>query len=251
MPVGLPLLWLDRVFTGLSWPIPAGVLGDGLPEIAVLPRQLRLLLLRNADDYALRDAVWQGILARARAPGGAGYRLVAVGLALPGLRGYRRRIRVRDVQDIADVQADVLAGFLTRLDVVDPATPNLAGRLIDTAIGYAARRYAADAMLPQPRSADIPDASTSDNVMASPGGAEVALRRAAARLAAAGTPLTALDLALIARTRLDGQHLNAVAADLGLSAEALYKRRRRAEARLAAHLRQHTRATAPDTARAG
>ena len=61
-----------------------------------------------------------------------------------------------------------------------------------------------------------------------------ALEGVASEVAAAGPRLDPQGLELIARTLLDRQDLADAAADLGLSVQAAYKRRQRAEARIAA-----------------
>jgi DNA-directed RNA polymerase specialized sigma24 family protein len=58
----------------------------------------------------------------------------------------------------------------------------------------------------------------------------------AARLARTGQRIHPADLELIAATRIDHRPLAEVAADLGISVDAAYKRRQRAEHRLAAVL---------------
>ena len=78
---------------------------------------------------------------RGGGPDAAGYRLLAVGLALLGLGGWRRRIRVVTAQDVPDIHADLVVGFFTRLSTIDTRRANIAGRLIDSAIGYAALCY--------------------------------------------------------------------------------------------------------------
>jgi hypothetical protein len=141
IPRALSLEWLDEVFLDLDWTIPAGTLAPDLPETAVTPAELRQFLLDEATSYSTRDAIWTGIVAKARGPDSSSYQLIALGLALPGLKGFRRHIRVTDSQDLLDVQGDLLCGFLTRLATIDTTKRNIAGRLIDGAIGHAARRY--------------------------------------------------------------------------------------------------------------
>jgi len=235
IPGGLLLDWLDTVFADLTWPIPAGSLAPGLPATAVLPRQLRQLLLAEATGYDTRDAIWAGIVARSRQPEARGTGSPRSAWTSPGCAaGCASGSGSGTPQDLPDVHADLVCGFLTRLATIDTSGRNIAGRLIDSAIGHAARRYAA--RLDRPRPTDLAtDANITRPLRPRPGNPEVALRRVAARLAHAGTPVSARDVELIARTRLESDTLLAAAADLGLTAEAAYKRRQRAEHRIAAH----------------
>ena len=173
--------------------------------------------------------------ARGTGPDAAGYRFLAVGLALYGLGGWGRRVRVWSAQEVPDIHADLVTGFLTRLENVDTDRANIAGRLIDSAIGYAARRHRTHQARPRPVDPNLrpgPDTHT-------PGrdaGLQACLQRAADRLADLGHPIHPDDLELIAATRIDRHPLSQVAADLGVSVDAAYKRRQRAERRFAAIL---------------
>jgi DNA-directed RNA polymerase specialized sigma24 family protein len=243
-PAGPLLAGVDRVFADLDWTIPAGRLAPGIPPRPVRPAALRRWLLATTTSYHERDAAWAGVVTTTRQPGpdGQAYRLLALGLALVGLQGFRRRIRIWDAQDVPDLTADLIAGFYTRLAIIDTSAPNIAGRLIDSAIGYAARRYRHHQSRPRPTPAvTSPDTGPLPAISA-PGwgagcgreaGMDGALRAAAARLAACGQELHPLDLELIAATRIDRRTLRDVAADLALGVDAAYKRRQRAEHRLA------------------
>jgi hypothetical protein len=257
-----PLLeWLDDAVDHWTWGAERDAFGPGIPPAAMTATGLRRWLLADSTPYPTRDRAWAHVIIQARGIGSDGsrddeqaraYRLLALGLALPGLRGYRRRIPVRGVQDVADVHADIVTGFLIRLDSIDPTGHNLAGRLIDSAIGYAARRH-------QLRPADPLVVPVDPEVLTTltgrlPGqysdagtdGADVhgetlqdCLARHAGRLRAVGARLPDLDLELIARTRLDGVPITEAAARLGIPLQAAYKRRQRAEQRLSVAL-QHS-----------
>lgn len=234
-PAGLLLDQLGRAFTGLDWIIPAGGLAEGVPPRAMHPVALRGWLLSDATSYGQRDAAWAAVVAAARGSGSdaAGYRLLAVGLALLGLGGWRRRIRVVTAQDVPDIHADLVVGFFTRLNTIDTRRANIAGRLIDSAIAHAALRYRRHHTRPRPLDPHrAPVAQSGRDV-----GLQAGLHAAAVRLARTGQRIHPRDLELIAATRIDGRPLTAVASDLGISVDAAYKRRQRAETRLAAVLR--------------
>ena len=246
-----PLLdQLGRAFTRLDWILPAGSLADGVPPRAMHPQVLRAWLLSEGTGYAQRDAAWAAVVTAARGPGpdAAAYRLLAVGLAGLGLGGWRRRIPVVAAQDVPDVHADLVVGFFTRLATIDTGRGNIAGRLVDSAIGYAAARHRRHHARPRPV-----DASWwSGTAWAGRDtGLQASLHTAAARLARSGRRLHPRDLELVAATRIDGRPLADVAADLGLSVDAAYKRRQRAEHRLATVLRPSLAPPAAPAAPAG
>jgi DNA-directed RNA polymerase specialized sigma24 family protein len=242
-----PLLeWLDDAFASWDWPLGNNHFAPDVPERITTPTALRRWLLAASTDYATRDQVWAQIVTASRCGFEAGeYRFLAVGLALAGLRNYRRRIHVRHVGDLPDVHADLVAGFLTRLASIDTGSRNVAGRLIDSAIGYAARRYRDHQSRPLP---SAPATLTTLTAGSADGGFTRDPRRAdptaepaervlledlAARLQHGGVRVSVDDLELIAVTRAAGRSLAEAAAELGIPAEAAYKRRRRAEQRLA------------------
>jgi DNA-directed RNA polymerase specialized sigma24 family protein len=237
-PAGLLLDQLGRAFTGLDWIIPAGGLADRLPPRAMHPVTLRGWLLSETTSYGQRDAAWAAVVGAARGPGpdAASYRLLAVGLAVLGLGGWRRRIHAVTAQDVPDIHADLVVGFFTRLNSIDTRRANIAGRLIDSAIGYAALRYRRHHTRPRPVDPHRTPATVRSGRDA---GLQACLNAAAARLARTGQRIHPRDLELIAATRIDHRPLAQVAADLGISVDAAYKRRQRAEHRLATVLHPH------------
>jgi hypothetical protein len=255
VPAGLPLDGLETAFTRLRWTIPADELAAGLPPQAMVPRQLRQYLARTTTSYELRDQAWVAVVTRARGdhPTGPAYRLVAVGLALAGLRRFRRRIQVHQTQELPDVHADLIEGFLIRLATIDTNRRNIAGRLIGSAIGHAARRHRD--RHDQPPAAEIDQTSPAPltrRLWPHPESVEVCLYQTAARLAATDPTAPPIDpdtLTLIVLTRIDGHHMETALAILNtqpgrehkLPLEAAYKRRQRAEQRLAALLAPHPR----------
>jgi DNA-directed RNA polymerase specialized sigma24 family protein len=253
-PAGLLLDQLGRVFTGLDWVIPAGGLAEGVPPRAMHPVALRGWLLSGATSYAQRDAAWAAVVAAVREGGSdaAEYRVLAVGLALLGLGGWRRRIWVVTAQDVPDIHADLMVGFLTRLNTIDTRRANIAGRLIDSAIGYAALRYRSHHARPRPVDPQRSPPGRPGSAAGTESGLQACLQAAATRLAHTGQRIHPRDLELIAATRIDGRPLAQVAAGLGLSIDAAYKRRQRAEHRLATVLHPTSRPRpAAATSRAG
>ncbi|NBE85456.1 RNA polymerase sigma factor [Micromonospora rubida] len=96
----------------------------GLPQ-GVLPLPaLRDWLLRHPRAYTARDEVWRELIRRARLDG-PHWLVAAVGMALPALRQYAARLCEGYAGDPADVDAEILTGFLTalrdRADLTRPA----------------------------------------------------------------------------------------------------------------------------------
>ncbi|MFZ0160939.1 MAG: hypothetical protein WAL50_18055 [Kineosporiaceae bacterium] len=196
---------------------------DGLPDRPIAVDQLRRLLIDDATPRTVRDAAWREIVAMARG-GDPAWVLVTVGLALPGLRRRAGRLAFGWHGETADLDAELLAGFLDRLSTIDLDGSNICARLIDA--GARAVRRARnsvrdndvirvqDAWGPPPRPWGHPD---------------WVLTRALA--AAVIDPEECL---LISATRLDDVPLRVVAQRLGISVDLAASWRRDGERRLVA-----------------
>jgi hypothetical protein len=195
---------------------------DGLPQRILPLDELKQFLLREDVPRRVQDAAWRELVVRARRDGPA-WVIAAVGVAMPGLRAAAGRLATGWHGDTADLDADLLTGFLGRLQTVDVTQPRIIGRLIDAGIREVrkARRHDLDSdvvriegawSLPPQRPWDHPD---------------WVLARAVA--AAVISPDEQL---LISATRLDDEPVAPVAARLGISTECAYSRRRAAEQRL-------------------
>jgi hypothetical protein len=215
-------------------PRPLGLhasrLAPGLPDRLVPVTELRVLLLHPATSGAARNAVWAELVRRARAGGGDPAWTVALcGIALPGLRRAAGALAAGYRGDPADLQAEVLTGFLAELRTLDldrlEAVP-LASRLC-----WAARRAGehlafADAAWAA-RRADLDDQGDPPDMPW--GHPDLVLARAVRR-----GVLTAAQAELIGRNRLEGVPLSQIAAETGTSHSALCNRRKRAETAIAA-----------------
>ncbi|GIF98776.1 hypothetical protein Cci01nite_38700 [Catellatospora citrea] len=170
----------------------------------------------------MRDEVWRELVAAARS-GQPAWVVAAAGMALPGLR--RAATSLGPTRDSADLDAELLTGFLQALRTADLTGPYVCGRLI------AAGRRAALRL----RDADVRHACVSRNGFWSAPPArpwdhpDLVLVRAVT----AGV-ITAGEAALIGSTRLEQVPLATIAADAGISVAAARQRRHRAERRLAA-----------------
>jgi hypothetical protein len=229
-----PLDVLDASFRLLAaGPEPLAVhasrLAAGLPDRLVPVDELRVLLLHPATGGAARNAVWAELVRRARS-GDPAWTVAVCGMALPGLRRAAGALAAGYRCDPADLQAEVLAGFLAELRALDvdelEAVP-LASRLCWAArrageklaradAGWNARRRDLEGHDKAPAAAA---AGHPDFVLAA------AVRRGI---------LTRAQAELIGRSRLEGVPLRVIAAEAGITHTALCNRRKRAETVLAA-----------------
>ena len=201
----------------------AAELAAGLPDRPVPLGELRVLLLHPSTSARARNQVWAELVRRARA-GDPAWVIGLAGIAMPGLRRAAGSLAAAYRGDRADLQAEVLAGFLAALRALDlddlEAVP-LASRLCWAAwragqqharadAGWSARRAGLDAQGDGP---DLPWGHP-DFVLAA------AVRHHV---------LTRDQAALIGRNRLEGIPLSQIAAETGISHSALCNRRKRAE----------------------
>ncbi|GAA4888645.1 sigma-70 family RNA polymerase sigma factor [Saccharopolyspora cebuensis] len=228
-----------RAFTFLTTgPHPLALDGrefSGLPPRMVGLGEVRDRLLHRQCPLALRDRVWTHLVSRSRAEGGA-WTVACAGVALPALTTIAARLSARFAADPADLHSAVLAGFLAGVAEIDLDRPGIMNRLRWAAFraGHAALREALDA--PAPSTETPTGAPSGDRARtAEEGHPDLVLASAVA----AGV-VTRQEAEVISVTRLDGHPLRRVAAERGVSYEALKKQRARAEHRLADHLQHHS-----------
>jgi hypothetical protein len=229
--VEAPLLVAERAFALLvSGPAPLAVdgrlVGHGLPARPIALDELRAVLLHPATGLAARDTAWRLLVGRARTRG-PGWVVGAVGVALPALRSSA--VRLYRSTGHADVQAELLAGFVAALREVDLGPERVCARLCNAA--FVAARASV-------RAEDAERGGRVDTVIgpARPpvpwGHPDLVLARAVS----VGV-ITARDAQVIGVTRLEGVTLAAYAARTGASYEAVKRCRARAEKRLVAAIR--------------
>ena len=128
-----PLDSADFAFRALTEG-PAPLALDGryisteLPQRRIPLDELKRVLLRPSTGPAARDAAWAQLVWRARRRGPS-WVVGAVGVALPGLRRAAGRLTRGYRGDTADIDAEVLTGFLAALRTIDVAQPAIALRL--------------------------------------------------------------------------------------------------------------------------
>jgi hypothetical protein len=129
-----PLDAVDTAFAALTCdPQPlsldldqiADALGDdtGLRGGVIALPALRQWLLEHPRAYTVRDAVWRELIRRARLDGPS-WVIAATAMAMPALRRYAGQLHTGWAGDAADLDAEILTGFLTALrDRVELARP--------------------------------------------------------------------------------------------------------------------------------
>ena len=208
------LLALAGELLGSEW------LGCELSAVAV--RRLLLEPGRVAD----KDVMWRHLVARAREHGGL-WTLAAVGMAAPMLKRTAAIAAERfESMRKDDLAAEVLAGFLKHLAVMNLEQPGVCVRLRWATWRAVVKAGSAEAEAPIPneRATSMPPqlpVSHPDLVLA--------------RAERAGV-ITSAEADLIGMTRLDEMPLADAAECLGVTPNAAKIRRQKAEARLAAFL---------------
>jgi hypothetical protein len=198
----------------------------GLPQRLLELTALKQVLLSPAVTPAQRDAVWRALVVRSRddvAPPRV-WTVLAVGLALPGLTRVAGQLARGWPGDVADLDAEVLAGFLLRLQTLDLAGQRVLGRLLDAATraGRRARTDLGDGMTVR----------VDESWSAPPTQPSAHPDWVLARAVAAGV-LDRTEARLIGATRLEDVTLTDAAAALGLSVATASAWRATAEVRLA------------------
>ena len=199
----------------------------GLPPGALSPSGLTRHVL--ALPAAESDRLWRHLIERARA-GSSAWTVIAAGLALPGLAAARRRLSVGVEEELDDLEAELLAGFLAALHSGDTVADRVGARLV-YAGRAAGQRLRYRVLSERRRRATYDPAHLEQAVAADAGDAATAL--AAAR---EDGVVSAFDAELVARTRLERVPLVQVARELGVSYSTARRHRHRAQQRLKTHL---------------
>ncbi|MEV1321237.1 hypothetical protein AB0J14_34765 [Micromonospora arborensis] len=195
---------------------------DGLPDEILPLHRLRVLLLQPQTSVEVRDAVWRELVIRARRDGPA-WVVVAVGVALPGLRHIAGLLAAGWRGDTRDLDAELLVGFIERLATIDVEPPRVVGRLIDAGLRKARKARDADSdaqLIHTGVTGPIAPVQPWDHP-------DLVLARAVA----AGV-IDADEANLIAVTRLENATLAQAAARLGITASLASSWRLKAERRL-------------------
>jgi hypothetical protein len=223
-----PLDSADAAFRALTiGPQPlalhAAALAPGLPDRLVPLDEMRALLLHPATPARARNKVWAELVRRARS-GSPAWVVGLVGVAMPGLRRAAATLSGAYRGEPADLQIEILTGFLAALRALDPDDLGqipLASRLCWAAWRAGQALACADASYTA-RRRDLGDGYDAPCM---PWGRPDFVLAAAVRRGI----LTRAQAELIGRNRLEGIPLAQLASELGISHSALCNRRKRAE----------------------
>ncbi|BEL05715.1 hypothetical protein Q0Z83_039060 [Actinoplanes sichuanensis] len=211
---------------------PGPLVFDGRPVPGLPDRLLPLdelgTLLVAGTPAEVSDAVWRHLAGRARNDG-PGWVVGAVGVALPGLTRMAGRLSAGVPGLADDIDAELLAGFLTALRGADLQPPRVWLRLCWAAWRAGKRARTTDDLLELPP--DVPVGSRSPHRPY--GHPDIVLGRAVH----AGV-LTAEQADLIGATRLGDVLVEQIAVAGGETGSVVRMRRRRAELKLVAALRR-------------
>jgi hypothetical protein len=205
----------------------AAEVAAGLPDRLVPADELRVLLLHPSTSACARNQVWAELVRRARA-GDPAWTVALAGIAMPGLRRAAGSLAAAWRGDPADLQSEVLTGFLAAVRALDPgdleAVP-LASRLC-----WAGWRAGREMTL-----ADADWSARRRDLAEWRDGPDLPWRHPDFVLAAAVREgiLTRGQAALIGRNRLEGVPLKKISAETGIGYTTLYKRREKAEKAIA------------------
>ncbi|MDR7171730.1 hypothetical protein J2W56_005491 [Nocardia kruczakiae] len=177
------------------------------------------------------DAVWTQLIEAARTRDDTAV-LICAGAALPMLSAITAKLCGHWAYR-ADTEAMVLVAFLDAVSGLDVARPNVAYRLRWATFHRACPPVRERKAAPTPIDW-FPDSGHSGKAVSSPQGHPELLLA----LAVEEGVLTAAEAGLIIDTRLHPRRLKSIAAEAGIGYAAVAKRRRRAEHRLAAWLRE-------------
>ena len=202
----------------------AAKVAAGLPDRPVPLNELRVLLLHPSTSARARNQVWAELVRRARA-GDPAWIIGLAGIAMPGLRRAVGSLAAAYRGDPADLQSEVLTGFLAAVRALDPddlESVPLASRLCWAAwrAGQEHDDYAGAGWASRRR--DLAEWRDGPDL---PWGHPDFVLAAAVREGI----LTREQAALIGRNRLEGVPLSQIAAETGISHSALCNRRKKAE----------------------
>ncbi|MFD7706993.1 hypothetical protein [Streptomyces sp. NPDC059786] len=237
-----PLGELDQAFLALAHraeplTMPAHLVCD-TPDRAVWPvDRVRTHLAHPSTRPELREQTWREVIRRAHGLGEP-WDVVALAMTVPVLRRMLARLARPVHLERAEVEQEALAAVATALHTVDPGDERLDRELFSAAdravhrLVHAAHRRAAREIVPAAAHLDqlcsVPQADLGEPVDE----LTVLARAVQARV------VDVTEARLIARTRLDGEPMQHLAVERGVSLRQLYRHRGAAEQHLAAHLRR-------------
>lgn len=246
-----PLALVDHAVQRVSQPpsrfaVDAAQLGIHHGPTTLSMLQLRQVLAAPDTPLAVKNRAWAQLITRAQHHDPSerqGWTLIAIGVALPGLRAVASELAQGHRGSRAELETEILAGFLTALTTAHTASQQRFPVLLRAA-HRSGLAWLAHCRLAPPPIADTASDTATGTGAATPGATPVGVVAAhsgghpddvLADAVRAGI-ITSGEADLIAATRLERRPLRLVAAQLGVTANTVWMRRHRAEKRLIAAL---------------
>ncbi|WP_328610561.1 hypothetical protein OG943_16030 [Amycolatopsis sp. NBC_00345] len=187
------------------------------------------LIGSRATDHAVKDAIWAELVRLAQTDTET-WQIIAAGLLAPSLAATARRVVVERGGDPAEIESEVMLGFIEALRVVDPSMRRLVPHL---------KRVAYDRAMSAFQHPSAYCAKTTAfcvvPIVARRGHIDLVLAEAIGYHI-----LTRAEAELIGRTRIEGLSLTAAARQLGFPAEQCREVRANAEFKLHEFLQSPT-----------
>ncbi|MCJ0875596.1 hypothetical protein [Streptomyces sp. AP-93] len=217
------------------------------PDSIVLPvDQVRTRLAHPAITPALRERTWREVVRRAQQLGEP-WDTVAVAMTVPVLRRMLARLARPAHLERAEVEQEALAAVATALPAVDVNTADVSRELFSAAdravhrLVYAAHRQAGrESGLAAAHLERLTDHVGQAGGQEATGAADESEQRDEYTVLARAVQERIVSVAearLIARTRLEGESMQQLADERGVSVRQLYRHRAAAEQHLAAYLK--------------
>lgn len=237
-----PIMELEQAFHDLVQQVepltmPARLVCDEPDRTAWPVDLIRTHLAHPSTRPELREQTWREVIRRARTLG-APWDLVAVAMSVPVLRRLLARLARPAHLERAEVEQEALAGVAGALRTVD-----LDGERLDRELFRAADRavhrlvYATQQRCMRENDLAVEQPEHLGTMLAEGAGEAMDEFTVLAQALQAGV-LTVDEARLIARTRLNGEHMKILADERGVSWRQLYRHRSAAEQHLTAHLRR-------------
>lgn len=207
----------------------AWALSPDLPEQALSLGEVIDLLGSQATDHAVKDAIWAELVRLAQTETQP-WQIVTAGILAPGLAATARRVVIERGGDPAEIESEVMLGFIEALRVVDPSMRRLVPHLKRVAYHRAINAFQRPSTYGAESAAFcvVPAAARRghvDLVLAEAIGYHI---------------LTRAEAELIGRTRIEGLTLTTAAGQLGIPTAQSRKVRTDAEFKLDEFLRSPT-----------
>ncbi|MDA3648440.1 hypothetical protein LZ318_05155 [Saccharopolyspora indica] len=202
-------------------------LSPDLSEKQVQLGRIAELLRDRTAETSVKDAVWAEVVRLAQSVGQP-WMLVATGLMTSGLTSVVRRVILNRGGEPAEVEAEVLLGFVEALRTADPSMRRLSNHLRQVAYQRALSAHQSQFQRADSSSVPRPVPYTTP-----PGHPDLVLSRAIE-----DGVLTPFEAELIGRTRLEGMELHVVAGEFDLAPAVCLSVRAEAETDLVGYLGQ-------------